>query len=202
MANLKEDNTWEQGIYQFETSDPVMGGPNGIDNVPTRQLANRTLWLKNQLAAAEQSADVPLGTMADDLSAALLTEGGALRYAPDDFLRHAPAAYRGIISALMGAIIAAAHNCSFILLDDRTVDLVARYTERLCPAVRPYLLHPRALLLTGETLPGGITACLTAIIVEASLTMLNEMKTFAEAGVSVAADGAGVGRQHRAEQGE
>ena len=52
MANLKEDNTWEQGIYQFETSDPVMGGPNGIDNVPTRQLANRTLWLKNQLAAA------------------------------------------------------------------------------------------------------------------------------------------------------
>ena len=42
MANLKEDNTWEQGIYQFETSDPVMGGPNGIDNVPTRQLANRT----------------------------------------------------------------------------------------------------------------------------------------------------------------
>ena len=55
MANLKEDNTWEQGIYQFETSDPVMGGPNGIDNVPTRQLANRTLWLKNQLAAAEQS---------------------------------------------------------------------------------------------------------------------------------------------------
>ena len=154
------------------------------------------------LAAAEQSADVPLGTMADDLSAALLTEGGALRYAPDDFLRHAPAAYRGIISALMGAIIAAAHNCSFILLDDRTVDLVARYTERLCPAVRPYLLHPRALLLTGETLPGGITACLTAIIVEASLTMLNEMKTFAEAGVSVAADGAGVGRQYKAEQGE
>ena len=55
MANLKEDNTWEQGIYQFETSDPVMGGPNGIDNVPTSQLANRTLWLKNQLAAAVQS---------------------------------------------------------------------------------------------------------------------------------------------------
>ena len=55
MANLKEDNTWEQGIYQFETSDPVMGGPNGIDNLPTRQLANRTLWLKTELAAAVQS---------------------------------------------------------------------------------------------------------------------------------------------------
>ena len=32
MANLTETNRWEAGIYQLETSDPVMGGPNGIDN--------------------------------------------------------------------------------------------------------------------------------------------------------------------------
>ena len=86
MANLKEDNTWEQGIYQFETSDPVMGGPNGIDNVPTRQLANRTLWLKNQLAAAEQSintnqtnANNTYATKATTLTAGIgLTGGGTL----------------------------------------------------------------------------------------------------------------------------
>ena len=86
MANLKEDNTWEQGIYQFETSDPVMGGPNGIDNVPTRQLANRTLWLKNQLAAAEQSintnqtnANNTYATKATTLTAGSgLTGGGTL----------------------------------------------------------------------------------------------------------------------------
>ena len=46
MANLKENIYWEEGIYQFETSDPVLGGENGIDNLPTRQLANRTQWLK------------------------------------------------------------------------------------------------------------------------------------------------------------
>jgi len=52
MANLTETPAWEEGIYQFETSDPVMGGPNGIDNRPTRQLANRTAWLKQQLETA------------------------------------------------------------------------------------------------------------------------------------------------------
>lgn len=49
MANLRETSTWEAGIYQLETSDPVMGGENGIDNRAPRQLANRTLWLKNEL---------------------------------------------------------------------------------------------------------------------------------------------------------
>ena len=55
MANLTETSRWESGIYQFETSDPVMGGQNGIDNRPTRELANRTLWLKNELAKAVES---------------------------------------------------------------------------------------------------------------------------------------------------
>ena len=48
MANLNETAQWETGIYQLETSDPVMGGPDGIDNRQAKQLANRTLWLKNQ----------------------------------------------------------------------------------------------------------------------------------------------------------
>lgn len=52
MANLQETPIWESGIYQLETSDPVMGGENGIDNRAPRQLANRTLWLKNELARA------------------------------------------------------------------------------------------------------------------------------------------------------
>ncbi len=50
MANLVETSTWESGIYQWETTDPVEGGVAGIDNVPTRQLANRSLWLKDQIA--------------------------------------------------------------------------------------------------------------------------------------------------------
>ena len=55
MANLKETAQSEEGIYQWETTDPVLGGENGVDNKPTRQLANRTVWLKQELEAAQQS---------------------------------------------------------------------------------------------------------------------------------------------------
>ena len=49
MANLQETARWETGIYQLETSDPVMGGADGIDNRQAKQLGTRTLWLKNEL---------------------------------------------------------------------------------------------------------------------------------------------------------
>lgn len=51
MANLTETPTYEAGIYRFETTDPVQGGPGGIDNLPTNQLANRTAWLKARVEA-------------------------------------------------------------------------------------------------------------------------------------------------------
>jgi hypothetical protein len=46
MTNLVEVAQWEPEIYQLETSDPVMGGPDGIDNRQAKQLANRTFWMK------------------------------------------------------------------------------------------------------------------------------------------------------------
>lgn len=49
MANLKEQEKWEDGVYQIEENDPVLGGENGITNKPIKQLANRTLWLKKVL---------------------------------------------------------------------------------------------------------------------------------------------------------
>ena len=49
MANLKEQEKWEDGVYQIEENDPVLGGENGITNKPAKQLANRTLWLKKFL---------------------------------------------------------------------------------------------------------------------------------------------------------
>ena len=80
MANLKETATWEAGIYQFETSDPVMGGENGIDNKPTRQLANRTSWLKTELAKAVQSIGTNLQTAEQKyaLKTTTLTAGAGL----------------------------------------------------------------------------------------------------------------------------
>lgn len=58
MANLNEEPVWEEGIYQFETTDPVEGGPEGIDNKPTRQLANRTAYLKEEQDKLKDKFDV------------------------------------------------------------------------------------------------------------------------------------------------
>ncbi|WP_217390175.1 hypothetical protein [Deefgea piscis] len=62
MAALQENGNWENEIYQWETSDPVEGGPSGIDNVPTRQLANRTAYLR-KIGIPEWSSTVayPVG---------------------------------------------------------------------------------------------------------------------------------------------
>ncbi len=58
MTDLVESANWAPGIRQFETSDPVEGGPDGIDNVPLRQLANRTRYLKDRQDA--QTGDLGL----------------------------------------------------------------------------------------------------------------------------------------------
>lgn len=46
MASLEEHVEWILGIYQLETTDAVMGGANGIDNLQAKQLACRTLYLR------------------------------------------------------------------------------------------------------------------------------------------------------------
>lgn len=51
MASLPEVSEWSAGIYQFEVNDPIEGGASGIDNLPLKQLANRTKFLKAALDA-------------------------------------------------------------------------------------------------------------------------------------------------------
>ena len=51
MANVTETSTWEAGIYQLETTDPVEGGALGISNKQAKQLGNRTKWLFDQVIA-------------------------------------------------------------------------------------------------------------------------------------------------------
>lgn len=53
MTGLVETPVWEPEIYQWETDDPVEGGPDGIDNVPTRQLANRSQYLKQEVESTQ-----------------------------------------------------------------------------------------------------------------------------------------------------
>ncbi|MGY4727944.1 phage tail protein [Burkholderia pyrrocinia] len=82
MANLKEESKWEDGVYQFETSDLVEGGPAGVDNVPTRQLANRTRYLKDRADAADKAVgglgDSKLDKSGGSMSGALLGKPGAI----------------------------------------------------------------------------------------------------------------------------
>ena len=51
MANITEELSnpqWAEGIYQLETTDPVLGGPNGIANRQAKELAARTQYLKKK----------------------------------------------------------------------------------------------------------------------------------------------------------
>lgn len=65
MANITESPVWESGIYQIEATDPVQGGPDGIDNRPHKQLANRTLYLKQQLDALQSEVSTARGGYAN-----------------------------------------------------------------------------------------------------------------------------------------
>lgn len=49
MANITETNEWEENIYLFDLTDPIEGGEGGVDNLPHKQLAARTQYLKAQI---------------------------------------------------------------------------------------------------------------------------------------------------------
>lgn len=49
MGLYTGNNNWTEEVYQFETTDLVLGGPDGIDNRPLKELADRTIWLRNAL---------------------------------------------------------------------------------------------------------------------------------------------------------
>lgn len=69
VANVKEENRWEEGVYQIEVTDPVVGGVDGISNKQAKQLANRTKYLKTQvesllskLNTAQSALDTKIST--------------------------------------------------------------------------------------------------------------------------------------------
>lgn len=55
------ETEWIEDIYQFEETDLVMGGPEGIDNLPLKNLADRTAWLRSKIGIFDRLAgSVPL----------------------------------------------------------------------------------------------------------------------------------------------
>lgn len=55
MAAITESALWTDDVYRIEENDPVEGGEAGVDNRPHKDLANRTLWLKQQVETNNQA---------------------------------------------------------------------------------------------------------------------------------------------------
>ena len=158
--------------------------------------------IAQELAADCTLVGVSLAAASDDvaneqaarLDAALrrAAAGSAL----DDLLQRLSPALACSSAALLGAISAVAARRCLVVLDDPLTESVARCAESLSPTLAPYLLHvqPDYLALSLDA-GGGIAASLGMRLVDAALHMLNDMKTFAETAVAVAADGPGKGRQ-------
>lgn len=54
---LPEQPVWEDGVYMLKETDPVLGGLSGIDNLPLKHLANRTVFLKDAIAEVNQQSE-------------------------------------------------------------------------------------------------------------------------------------------------
>jgi hypothetical protein len=51
MFRINEKAKWADEVHGWDINDFVEGGPNGIDNIPIMELADRTVYLKNQVEA-------------------------------------------------------------------------------------------------------------------------------------------------------
>ncbi len=64
-------NQWDNEVYLFEETDVVQGGEAGVDNVPLKNLANRTAWLKANLGLITNVQDDVVIAANASISAAL-----------------------------------------------------------------------------------------------------------------------------------
>jgi hypothetical protein len=49
MTNLTENDSFDSGVYEYQTTDAALGGPTGVMNTPLGNLANRTRYLLNRI---------------------------------------------------------------------------------------------------------------------------------------------------------
>ncbi len=119
----------------------------------------------------------------EELKKILLNEDDSLKYEAEEFLKYVPKRLKNLVSAIMGAIIAATHNSSLVIADTGGTDITARYLEKLIPSVSPYILHAKKIIMNEEELTEGKANCIGIEVVRAALYGVSEMKTFREVGV-------------------
>ena len=101
MANIPESDVFPEGVYQIETTDPVLGGaPNeatggGLINIPLQHLARRTRWLKARVDELVETVE-PIATKVE-------AEAGA---ANDRMMT--PLRVKQAVTALIGGIATSA----------------------------------------------------------------------------------------------
>jgi hypothetical protein len=54
MGQYAGQSQFPNNIYEYDVTDPVIGGPNGIANKPMHDLADRTQWLKDQIGLVDR----------------------------------------------------------------------------------------------------------------------------------------------------
>ena len=116
------------------------------------------------------------------------------------------------LTAMTGALLGAAAAKTAVVLDGVAADAAAFLATRFAPQVKEYLIgshlstapaHPDALKLIGMpvhldlrlSVGQGVGAAMSMILINAALHVLNDMKTFGDAGVAVAQDGPGALKQ-------
>lgn len=165
MANLPENAAAFPGVYQIETSDPVVGGPPdpatgaGMSNIPHKQLADRTAWLRAALLALNLDKVVDTATrVAMTVTERAKLSGiatGATRNATDAQLRdratHTGAQAIATVSGLQAALDAKAAGSAFEALAQ--VAITTANSPRLFDAVGHFQFGPGGLILQWGSSP-------------------------------------------------
>lgn len=122
MTNLTEYEQFN-GVIQWETNTPALGGNSGPMNIPLQQLVNRTAWLKAQIDIIQNAMGGSGGTfVVDDLlststvAALAANQGRVLK-----------GLYDNVVLALSGKLDASAYNNHYKGLHVTLANLNAAY---------------------------------------------------------------------------
>ena len=148
------------------------------------------------IACCETHPKEICGTFSLNIQQQLCLPNGDLCYGKRGFLSLTPTEDLQQIAFMAGIAIGAASNGILTLSDELVSTIALKYALVLAPAINPYLMFvcPDYLDLNITT-GGGCICSLGMKLIDASLQMMKDMKTFAEAGVAIATDGPGAGIQ-------
>ncbi|EPJ7713856.1 gp53-like domain-containing protein [Citrobacter freundii] len=161
MANLPETPQWEDGIYQIEVSDPVLGGPDGISNRQAKQLAKRTSYLKQQVESGDKN-------LADHIAA------------PNPHTQYAPKESPALTGTPTAPTPTKTDNSTKLATTGHVKNVVADYAPLASPALTGKPTAPTAAQASNDTqlaTTAFVKAALAALVASSpeALDTLNEL---------------------------